>query len=184
MGATAVERLREFRGNDLSDLCDAAEEGIKAGGGFGWLTPPPRPVMESYWHGVLLIPDRLLVVGRLDGVIAGTAQLLRPAKNNEAQARTATMTTHFVAPWARGHGLARAIVLAVEAAAAKAGALVLNLDVRESQEAAIQLYQSLGYRRWGTHPRYARVDGQWIAGHYFCKDLGGADGEAPTPTAR
>ena len=39
-------------------------------------------------------------------VFAGTAQLTRPAKNNEAQARTAHMSTHFVAPWARGHGLA------------------------------------------------------------------------------
>src|SRR5215831_8705683 len=136
MSATTVERLREFRGNDLQDLCDAAEEGIKAGGGFGWLTPPHRPVMESYWRGVMLIPDRMLFVGRLDGVIAGTAQLLRPPKNNEAQARSAHMTTHFVAPWARGHGLARGIVLAVEEAARAAGALVLNLDVRETQEAA------------------------------------------------
>jgi ribosomal protein S18 acetylase RimI-like enzyme len=171
MGATAVERLREFRRNDLSDLCDAAEEGIRAGGGFGWLAPPPRPVMESFWRGVLLIPDRMLFVGRLDGVIAGTAQLLRPAKNNEAQARSAAMTTHFVAPWARGHGLARGIALAVEEAARAAGALVLNLDVRETQEAAIQLYQSLGYTRWGTHPRYAQVGGRWIAGLYLCKDL-------------
>ncbi len=171
MATTTVERLREFRGNDLGDLCDAAEAGIEAGGGFGWLTPPPRPVMEASWRGVLLVPERMLFVGRLDGVIAGTAQLLRPAKNNEAQARSATMSTHFVAPWARGHGLARDIVLAVEAAAAKGGALVLNLDVRESQEAAIRLYRSLDYRCWGTHPRYARVGGQWIAGLYFCKDL-------------
>jgi ribosomal protein S18 acetylase RimI-like enzyme len=175
MAATSVERLREFRGNDLNDLCDAADEGIRAGGGFGWLTPPPRPVMESFWRGVLLIPDRMLVVGRLDGVIAGTAQLLRPAKNNEAQARSATMTTHFVAPWARGHGLARGIVLAVEEAARTAGALVLNLDVRETQEAAIQLYLSLGYSQWGSHPRYARVGGQWVAGRYLCKDLTDSD---------
>ncbi len=119
----------------------------------------------------MLIPDRLLFVGRLDGVIAGTAQLVRPAKNNEAQARTAQMTTHFVAPWARGHGLARDIVLAVEEAARAVNALVLNLDVRASQEAAIQLYQSLGYQHWGTHPHYARVGEDWVAGLYLWKDL-------------
>jgi len=171
MSTATVERLTAFRGNDLHDLCDAAEEGIKAGGGFGWLKPPPRPVMESYWRGALLIPDRQLFVGRLDGVIAGTAQLVRPAKNNEAQADTAHLTTNFVAPWARGHGLARAIVVAVEEAATVAGVTILNLDVRETQEAAIQLYQSLGYRHWGTHPHYARVDGRWVAGRYFWKDL-------------
>ena len=48
MSVATVERLTAFRGNDLDDLCDAAEEGIKAGGGFGWLKPPPRPVMEFY----------------------------------------------------------------------------------------------------------------------------------------
>lgn len=175
MGVATVERLMAFRGNDLHDLCDAAEEGIKAGGGFGWLQPPPRPVMESYWRGILLVPDRQLFVGRLDGVIGGTAQLVRPAKNNEAQAHSAQLTTHFVAPWARGHGLARAIVVAVEEAARAAGVNVLNLDVRQSQGAAIQLYQSLGYRHCGTHPRYARVAGSWVAGLFLWKDLAAPD---------
>jgi ribosomal protein S18 acetylase RimI-like enzyme len=81
------------------------------------------------------------------------------------------MTTHFVAPWARGHGLAKAILVAVEEAARKIGAQVLNLDVRESQEAAIQLYQSLGYVHWGTHPHYAKVQGKSVAGLFFYKDL-------------
>ncbi len=171
MAATSVERLTAFRNNDLQELCDAAEEGIKAGGGFGWLTAPPRPVMESFWRGLLLVPDRQVFVGRLDGTIAGTAQLVRPARNNEAQAHSAQMTTHFVAPWARGHGLARAIVLAVEAAARTEGVGVLNLDLRQTQGAAIQLYQSLGYRHWGNHPRYARVGGAWVAGLSFWKDL-------------
>jgi ribosomal protein S18 acetylase RimI-like enzyme len=171
MSVTSVERLQKFRGNDLQDLCEAAEEGIKAGGGFGWLKPPPRSVMESYWRGVLLVPERMLFVGRLDGVIAGTAQLVRPPRNNEAQVLSAHITTHFVAPWARGHGLARAIVLAAEEAALAAGALVVDLDVRETQEAAIQLYQSLGYRHWGTHPRYARIGEHWITGLYLYKDL-------------
>ena len=181
MSAATVERLTAFRGNDLHDLCDAAEEGIKAGGGFGWLKPPLRAVMESYWRGILLIPDRQLFVGRLDGVIAGTAQLVRPAKNNEAQAHAALLTTNFVAPWARGHGLARAIVVAVEEAAVAAGVTILNLDVRDTQEAAIQLYQSLGYRHWGTHPHYARVDGRWVAGRYFWKDLSAVPNSADAP---
>jgi len=171
MPTTLVERLTAFRNNDLQDLCEAAEEGIKAGGGFGWLKPPPRNVMESYWRGILLIPDRHLFVGRLDGTIAGTAQLVRPARNNEAQSGSAQITTHFVAPWARGHGLARQIVVAAENAAREAGVRVVNLDVRETQDAAIQLYQSLGFQHWGTHPRYARVDGIWVTGQFLWKEL-------------
>jgi ribosomal protein S18 acetylase RimI-like enzyme len=171
MPTTLVERLTAFRNNDLQELCEAAEEGIKAGGGFGWLKPPPRHIMESYWRGILLNPDRHVFVGRLDGTIAGTAQLVRPARNNEAQSASAQITTHFVAPWARGHGLARQIVVAAENAAREAGIRVVNLDVRETQGAAIQLYQSLGFQHWGSHPRYARVDGIWVAGQFFWKEL-------------
>ncbi len=47
-----------------------------------------RDVMETYWRGVLLVPERTLFVGRLDGVIAGSAQLVRPPRNNEAQAHS------------------------------------------------------------------------------------------------
>jgi ribosomal protein S18 acetylase RimI-like enzyme len=183
---TAVESLTAFRGPDLHDLCDAAEAAITDGGGFGWLRPPPRHVMEAYWRGVLLVPERLVFVARLDGTIAGSAQLLRPTRNNEAQRFTGQLTTFFVAPWARGHGLAHRLVLAVEEAAREAALGVINLDVRETQAAAIALYESLNYTRWGTHPHYARVGDRWITGYYYYKDLGagrtpddGGNGEEP-----
>src|SRR3546814_4282938 len=54
----AVDRLTGFYGPDLHDLCDAAEAAILHGGGFGWLSPPPRQAMEAYWQGVLLVPER------------------------------------------------------------------------------------------------------------------------------
>jgi ribosomal protein S18 acetylase RimI-like enzyme len=168
---TAVERLEAFVSTDLEDLCIAAEDAIKAGGGFGWLSAPPRHIMEAYWRGVLLVPERKLFVARLDGTICGSAQLARPPRNNEAQAFAAQLSSNFMAPWARWHGLARRLVLAVEEAGRAAGFAILNLDVRETQAAAIQLYESLGYVRWGTHPAYARVDDQVIAGHYYFKRL-------------
>ncbi len=168
---TSVEKLVKLSRRDLQEICDAAEDGIRAGGGFGWLKPPERQLMENYWKGVLLVPERSVVIGRLDEVIAGSAQLVRPSRNNEAQAHSAQMTTNFVASWARGHGLARAIALAVEEEARAHGVSVLSLDVRESQTAAVQLYQSLGYLHYATHPRYAHVGGQWVAGLFFWKDL-------------
>ncbi len=175
----AVEPVESFAGTDLEDLCDAAEDAIKAGGGFGWVAAPPRHIMEAYWRGVLLVPERRLFVARLDGTICGSAQLSRPPRNNEAQAFAAQLTSNFIAPWARGHGLARRIVLAVEEAARAAGFAILNLDVRATQEAAIQLYESLGYVRWGTHPAYARVDGKPIPGHFYFKRLTAEETSAP-----
>ena len=168
---TAVERLTELEGNDLHDLCDAAEAAILDGGGFGWLTPPPRHVMENYWRGVLLVPERELFVARLDGTIGGSAQLLRAQKNNEAQARNGQLTTFFIAPWARGHGLARQLAELVTEAARDAGMVVLNLDVRDTQRRAIQVYEQLGFERWGSNPYYAWINGGWVAGHFYSKLL-------------
>ena len=171
MAEISVGRIETLKGADLHDLCDAADDAIKAGGGFGWLEPPPRDVMERYWKGVLVVPERILFVCRLDGVICGSAQLVKPPRNNEAQAHAANLTTSFVAPWARGHGLARRLTLAVEEEARASGFRILNLDVRETQDAAITLYESLGYKRWGTHPFYALVKGRPLAGYFYAKSL-------------
>jgi ribosomal protein S18 acetylase RimI-like enzyme len=173
----AVERLTRFSGSDLPDLCEATEKAIVEGGGFGWLKPPPRQVLENYWRGVLLVPERRLVVGRLDGVIAGSAQLSKAPRNNEAQSFAGYLTGAFVAPWARGHGLGRGIVLEIERLARELGIACLNLDLRDTQRAAIGLYESMNYLRWGTHPMYARVDGRIVPGHYYYKCL------SPDPTA-
>jgi ribosomal protein S18 acetylase RimI-like enzyme len=171
MPTTAVERLTQLAGPDLHDLCDAAEAAIADGGGFGWLKVPPRDAMEGYWRGVLLVPERELFVARLDGTIGGSAQLWRPSRNNEAGALVGQLTTFFLAPWARGHGLAPKLVQVVEARAREVGLTVMTLDVRETQARAIEVYGQLGYTRWGSNPRYAFVNGRWMAGHYYSRDL-------------
>jgi ribosomal protein S18 acetylase RimI-like enzyme len=168
---TAVERIEKLRTGDLHDLCDAADAAIREGGGFGWVEPPVRETMERTWRGLLLNPDRLVLVGRIDGVIAGSAQVVRPPRNNEAQAHAVSLTTLFVAPWARGHGLARKLALAAERQARDGGFKGINLDVRSTQEPAIRLFEALKYQRWGSHPFYAQVRGQIIIGHYYFKEL-------------
>lgn len=167
----AVDLATELSKADLADLTEAAVAAIADGGGFGWLKAPPPHLMESYWKGVLLVPERRLFIARLDGTVAGSAQLIRPPRNNEAQAFSAQLMSAFVAPWARGYGLARLLVRTVEDIARTLDIQILNLDLRATQMAAIQLYESLGYRRWGSHPAYARVEGKIVPGHYYWKPL-------------
>ena len=167
----AVERASAFNDEDLAALCEAADAAIIDGGGFGWVNPPGRLSLERYFRGVLLVPERALFVARLDGTLVGSAQLVRPPRNNEAQAFAATLMHSFIAPYARGHGLARLLTERVEEGARTLGYQVLNLDVRETQEAAIALYESLGYIRWGIHPAYARVAGRTVRGVYYFKLL-------------
>ena len=76
--AVRVDRVLRLKSSDLNDLCDAAAAAIQDGGGFGWIEPPARELMERYWNGVLVVPERSLWIGRLDGVICGSAQLVRP----------------------------------------------------------------------------------------------------------
>ncbi|GAC1344783.1 MAG: hypothetical protein NVSMB18_23110 [Acetobacteraceae bacterium] len=167
----SVERVTELGEDDLQQLCEAADAAIIEGGGFGWVKSPGRLALESYFRGVLLVPERELFVALLDDVIVGSAQLVRPPRNNEAQAFSATMMHSFIAPYARGHGLARLMTRRVEDGARALGYHVLNLDVRETQTAAIHLYEGLGYQRWGEHPCYARVGGTTVRGIFFVKLL-------------
>ena len=88
---TRIDKLEGFEGTDLDDLCDVTDAAIVDGGGFGWLKPPARSVLEAYWKGVLLVPERSLFVARLDGTISGSAQLVRPTRNNEARAVVAEL---------------------------------------------------------------------------------------------
>jgi ribosomal protein S18 acetylase RimI-like enzyme len=169
--ALAVEIATTLAQNDLEELCEATNAAIIEGGGFGWIGSQDRALLARHFRGVLLVPDRVLFVARLDGVVVGSAQLVRPPRNNEAQAFAAQLTHAYIAPYARGFGLARRLVAVVEEHAAGMGFRVLNLDVRETQESAIKLFETLGYVRWGTHPAYARVEGRTVAGHHYYKLL-------------
>lgn len=156
--------------NDLNDLCDATDAAIEGGGGFGWLKPPSREGLERYWQGVIAAPTRWLFVARLDGVICGTTQVVLPPNNNEAQGHAVQLTTNFVAPWARGHGLAVRLLETVEEVCREKGYAVINLDVREGMTRAIEVYEGLGYVSFGTHPYSVKdVDGKTVASRYYCK---------------
>jgi len=111
------------------------------------------------------------LIGRLDGVVGGSVQLVKPPPQKEAWAFACLIDTHFVAPWARGHGMARALLERVEEEARARNFKAINLSVRETQNAAVSLYETLGFKRWGTHPSYALVDDKTVAGHYYCKEL-------------
>ena len=167
-----AELSKSLNNADLQELCDATEDAIIAGGGFGWILPPSRKVLENYWRGVSLIPERVLIVGRLDNIIAGSSQLIKPARNNEAQSHSCGLSTFFFAPWARGFGLAKAVFEKAEYQAKKDGYKVITLEVRETQLRAIQIYEQAGFIKCGINPKAVYINGKYIAGIYYYKELG------------
>lgn len=168
---TRIDEVESFTGNDLAELCELASDAIIDGEGFLWVKVPPIRILENYWNGVLLVPERSLFVARLDGRIVGTAQLLRPSINNESGAFAAQITTFIIAAWARGHGLARGMMQRLEEVARQRGYTSLDLDVRSDRIAAINLFEAHGFERWGQKLRYARIQGRYISGYFYSKFL-------------
>lgn len=171
MSKVRVEKINEFKHADLADLVNATEDAIRDGIGFNWVLPPGKDVLEGYWKGVLMVGQRVLFAGRLDGTLAGSIQLIKPGVSKETSSFAATLEAHFVAPWARGHGLAKMLIEAAEREASALGFSVLKLSVRQTQEAAIKLYDELGYVCWGELPYHEIVGAQMIAGRYYYKNL-------------
>ena len=167
----SVDTLNYLTEVDLADLCNITEQAISAGGGFGWLRVPTREVLNQYWQKIK--DDKLnnLVVGRLNGVIAGTLQLSYEAPNIESRKNIAQIKRHFVAPWARGYGLAKSMIDFSEKKAKEENIKSIQLSVRQSQEAAIQLFSNRDYQVWGENPYYAFINGSFVKGIYFYKNL-------------
>ena len=166
-----IELIQKLKFGDLDDLCDATESAIIEGGGFGWIKVPSRKVLENYWRGVLTIPERDLIIGRLDNVVAGSCQIIKPSKNNEAQKKTCSLTTFFLAPWARGHGITPELIKFAENLAKKKNFNVITLDVRETQIRAIEIYEKNGYIKFGVNPFYATVSKKFVKGFFYYKQL-------------
>lgn len=156
---------------DMEHLCEATELAIQDGIGFNWMTVPVRDTLESYWNGVIVMPQRILFGAWLDGVLCGAVQLVQQPKSHETKFFSASIDAHFIAPWARGHGLASQLLEIAEYEAAKRGVNVIRLSVRDTQEQAIKLYRENKYVEWGVLPHYEMVGGEMISGHYFYKTL-------------
>ena len=148
---------------------DAIKEGI----GFGWINPPPKNKVKDYWKGVLLVPNRWLFLGRYKGLIAGSLQVVTFSSTNEASMFRVFIENHFVATWARGHGLAKLLIEEAEKECIIHNFSHVLLDVRETQNRAIRLYEQMGYNLWGQLPAYHKLANDvMVSGKYFYKYLG------------
>ncbi|MBW8871723.1 MAG: GNAT family N-acetyltransferase [Leifsonia sp.] len=89
-------------------------------------------------------PGVTVFVARIDGRALGMAALVVSAADGEPSGELKRM---FVHEDARGRGLARSLLAALESAAADAGVAELRLETGPLQHAAIALYERAGYAR-------------------------------------
>ena len=63
--------------------------------------------------------------------------------------------------------LAKQMIDVAESKAIELGSSLVHIDIRETQKVAIKLFELKGYKKWGTNPFYANVDGKNLKGYYF-----------------
>lgn len=88
------------------------------------------------------------------GLLLGNAAVLYRRKESSAR-----LYSLVVAPTARRHGIARALIQTAESAATARAVQRMRLEVRRENSGAIHLYHKLGYRLVGMLPRFYE-DGQ------------------------
>jgi ribosomal protein S18 acetylase RimI-like enzyme len=85
-------------------------------------------------------PDGLLLVARADGAAVGCGAVRRLDRE------VAEIKRMWVDPAARGLGVARGLLAALEAAAVRLACVTVRLDTAASLTEALALYRSAGYR--------------------------------------
>lgn len=123
---------------------------------------PPQEWLASR-VAALLADDTTVVLLEVDGEAAGLA-LLRFRPSLWEDALEAYLAELYVVPHRRGRGHGRALLLDAMAAAGARGATYLDLTTTSADEAAVALYESVGFDR---HERR----GPDVTSFYFEIDL-------------
>jgi ribosomal protein S18 acetylase RimI-like enzyme len=142
---------------DLDALADVLHAVVHSGAGVSFVVPFSHADARAFWADKVVpgvrARTRRVLVARRDGHIVGTVQAdLSTPPNQVHRCEVLKMLVH---PDARRRGIARALMVALEALVRAEGRTLLTLDTWTGSHAE-RLYQSLGYVTVGVIPRYAR----------------------------
>lgn len=139
MPATAAVRVRRAELSDLDDLVALEESSFAT----------DRLSREQYRRHLDSETAQVLVASANHRRFLGTAVVF--FRKGTKVARLYSIATHAEA---RGKGVGSALLEASEQLAKRRGCKVLRLEVRTDNDAAIRLYERLGYDRIGRYARY------------------------------
>ncbi|HEV2721864.1 MAG TPA: GNAT family N-acetyltransferase [Thermoanaerobaculia bacterium] len=148
------ELVRPASEADVRELAALLVDAVASGASVGFLDTLSLDDAAAWWRGKLASADpRAVVLVARDGEgIVGTVQLLPAAMPNQPhRADIAKLQVHRRA---RGRGLGRALMDAIETRAHAAGFTLLVLDTKRG-DAAEKLYEGTGWTRVGVIPNYA-----------------------------
>jgi acetyltransferase len=139
---------------------------------LGALDTMSLAVLERGYRDVVAALDdreRLLLVADEGGQIVGMAQLVFSGATNADH--RAEVQRLGVSAEARGRGIGRQLMAAVEEAARESGVTLLWLTTHDGTEACA-FYEAIGYTKLGVMPNYSRrPDGTLWPGAFYFKEL-------------
>jgi GNAT superfamily N-acetyltransferase len=162
------------------ELAALVVEAVEGGASVGFLAPLDRAAAAIWWReraAAVEAGSHRVWIARDDERVAGTIGLVKALLPNARH--RAEVAKLIVRPSARGRGVGRALLAAVEEWAAAEGLTLLVLDT-ETESIAERLYRSAGWTPCGSIPRYAAdPSGVLKATTFYYKALGrpGASGQ-------
>lgn len=153
-------------------LITLLQDSVANGASVGFLPPLTEDQGLGYWQGIeteLAADRRRLWVAFEQHHLVGALQLALCTKaNGRHRAEVEKLMVHS---HARGKGVGRALMAAMEQGARDKGRTLLVLDTRVG-DVASSLYRQLGYQEVGQIPDFARnADGTLAATLFFYKQL-------------
>lgn len=172
IGKLAIRRLDpDEAASRIEQLADVLLDCVEGGASVSFMLPMARETALDFWRKAAdgaARGERTLIVAEDDEGIAGTVQLITDMPEN--QPHRADVAKLLVHRRARGAGIGRKLMEAVEDAARAQGRRVLVLDTASST--AERLYERLGWQRVGMVPDYAYMpDGALCATVFFYKHV-------------
>lgn len=141
------ERRLILRTMELADL-DAVVKVEESAHPHPWSTDLIRRELDHTWSTVLLAVEQEMLDGSLAAErVAG--HIIFWLVHDEIHVLNVATAPEF-----RRRGYGRALMEACEEKGRSRGAVLSTLEVRKSNDPAIALYRSLGYRQVGLRPRY------------------------------
>ena len=127
--------IRRMEEGDLDQVCAIEEETFS----MPWSRKSFRDTI-SYYHTLFLVAE-------LDGEIAGYCGCYQSLEEAE-------ITNIAVRRQLRGHGIGRRLLMELMRLGKEQGAFAYTLEVRVSNQAAIHLYESLGFVSFGIRKNF------------------------------
>ena len=126
--------------------------------------------LEALHREALADRERVVLVAELDGGVVAMAHV-SPSGAANAPHR-AEVQRVAVAAQARGTGVGRRLMAAVDAAALERGLTLLWLTTHEGSDACA-FYEAVGYTKLGVMPAYSlRPDGTLARAAFYFRELG------------